>query len=463
MSTAGNEAGHTSVDEPAQPVARGVPGPSPAGDAGAAARAVPGEAVHPPGGEPVDPRAEGAGNQATEEAGTPATEETGRRVSTLELFFDLVFVFTLTQLTVLLASDLSFATAARVALIFVVLFWMYGAYAYLTNQVPPDRPSRRILLLLGMGAFLVCALAIPRAFDDGGVVFGLGFLAVVLVHSALYTRGHGRDVVWYAVPNSLAALAVTAAGLFDGPRADGLWLLALLLQFVTPFFAEHGPRRRGGREAAALRSQLGALDPAHFVERHGLLLIVAFGESVIAIGIGIGDRPLTADLFVGAFLALALAGALWWTYFVRDEHGAEAAFTATPPDRRWRLAMNAYYYAFLPMLLGIAYCATGVKKTLGHLTEQLHTGPALALAGGVALFLAGDVAFRSVLRLWPVTFRAVAVPVAAATALLGVRLAAVAKLLALVAVLVVMLGAEARWSPCRPASRPGGGPSWSPR
>lgn len=109
--------------------------------------------------------------------------------------------------------------------------------------------------------------------------------------------------------------------------------------------------------------------------------------------------------------------------------------------------MNAYYYAFLPMLLGIAYCAAGVKKTLGHLTEQSATGPALTLAGGVALFLAGDVAFRSVLRLWPVTFRAVAVPVAAATALLGIRFSAVVELLALVGVLVVMLGAEARWSP----------------
>jgi len=384
-----------------------------------------------------------------DEAAHASADEAGRRVSTLELFFDLVFVFTLTQLTVLLTADLSFATAARVALIFVVLFWMYGAYAYLTNQVPPDRPSRRILLMLGMGAFLVCALAIPRAFDGGGVVFGLGFLAVVLVHSALYTRSHGRDVIWYAVPNSLAALSVTAAGLYDGLAADGLWLLALVLQFVTPFLAEHGPRRREGRDAASLRSQLGSLDPAHFVERHGLLLIVAFGESVIAIGIGVGDLPLTADLFGGAFLALALAAALWWTYFVRDEHGAEAAFTATPPDRRWRLAMNAYYYAFLPMLLGIAYCAAGVKKTLGHLTEHLHTGPAVALAGGVALFLAGDAAFRTVLRLLPVTYRAAAVPVTLATALLGVRLSAVVELFALVGVLVAMLGAEARWAPCR--------------
>ncbi|MER7202164.1 low temperature requirement protein A [Streptomyces sp. CB01635] len=370
------------------------------------------------------------------------------RVSTLELFFDLVFVFTLTQITVLLAHDLSFATAGRVVLIFVVLFWMYGAYAYLTNQVPPDRPSRRLLLIVGMGAFLVCALAIPRAFTDGGVVFGLGFLLVVVVHSALYTRSHGRDVVWYAVPNALAALAVTTAGFLHGLAADAWWVLAILLQIVTPFLAQAGPRSHGGRTTDDLRGQLGGLEPGHFVERHGLLLIIAFGESVIAIGIGIGDQPLTVGLFGGAFLALAVAVALWWTYFVRDEGAAEESFRATEPARRFRLAMNAYYYAFLPMLLGVAFLAAGVKKSLGHLGEHLHTGPALALAGGVALFLAGDVAFRTAMRLSPLAFRAAAVPLVLGAALLGIHVAAVAELIALVVILVAMLAAEARWSPC---------------
>ncbi|MEU6572496.1 low temperature requirement protein A [Streptomyces sp. NPDC046805] len=385
-----------------------------------------------------------------------AAQESERRVTTLELFFDLVFVFTLTQLTVLLAADLSFATAGRVALIFVVLFWMYAAYAYLTNQVPPDRPSRRLLLMLGMGGFLVCALAIPRVFDDTGVVFGLGFLLVVVVHTALYTRSHGRDSVWYGVPNALAALAVTAAGLVDGLAADGLWGLALVLQFVTPFVAEHGPGRRWSRlrtgatahrearTAATMRVQLGSLDPAHFVERHGLLLIIALGESVVSIGIGIGDLPLTPGLFGGAFLALALTVVLWWTYFVRDEEGAEAVFRATPAPRRWRLAMNAYYYAFLPMLLGIACLAAGLKKTLGHLTEHPHQGPALALAGGVALFLLGDVAFRLVMGLRPVRHRVAAVPVVLAVAPLGVRLPAYAELIVAVAVLTAMLAAENR-------------------
>ncbi|MET9384517.1 low temperature requirement protein A [Streptomyces sp. NPDC002928] len=152
-----------------------------------------------------------------------------------------------------------------------------------------------------MSTFLVCAPAIPRLRRHGGVVSGLGFLAVVVVHTALCTRSHGWDSIWSAV---------------------------------------------------TMRMQLGSLDPAHFMERHGLLLIVAFGESVIAIGIGIGDLPLTAGLFGGAFLSLALVIALWWTYFVRDEELAEAAFRRAPAPARFRLAMNAYHYALLPMLLG---------------------------------------------------------------------------------------------------------------
>ncbi|KOV62315.1 low temperature requirement protein A [Streptomyces sp. MMG1121] len=384
-----------------------------------------------------------------------AAEETGRRVTTLELFFDLVFVFTLTQLTVLLTHDLSFATAGRVALVLVVLFWMYGAYAYLTNQVPPDRPSRRLLLMCGMGAFLVCALAIPRVFEDTGVVFGIGFLLVVVVHTALYTRSHGWDSIWYGVTNALAALSVTGAGLVDGLAADGLWVLAIALQFVTPLVAERGPGRKGGRSAVLVRARLGALDPAHFVERHGLLLIIAFGESVISIGVGIGDLPLTPGLFAGAFLALALSVALWWTYFVRDEEAAEAVFRATPPAARWRLAMNAYYYAFLPMLLGIAFLSAGVKTTLGRLDQHPHWGPALALSGGVALFLAGDAAFRAVLALRPVRHRAATAPLALATAAAGVRMPVYGELLLLVALLVGMLAVEARACEAgRPAAEP---------
>ncbi|WP_326587019.1 low temperature requirement protein A [Streptomyces sp. NBC_01294] len=390
--------------------------------------------------------------------------ETEHRVSTLELFFDLVFVFTITQLTVLLADDLSLRGAGQVVLIFTVLFWMYGGYAHLTNQVPPDRTVRRVLLMLAMGAFLVCALAVPTAFGAGGIAFGLGYLLVVLVHSALFTQAHGRGVLWFALPNALCALSVTAAGFFDGLPAWGLWMLALLLQFVTPVVVQRvaasgsaGSSVEAEAEAKpeaaeqTVGDQLGGMNAAHLVERHGLLLIIVFGESVIAIGIGVGSLPLSFGIAGGAFLALTIASAMWWMYFVRDEGRAEEVFARTPPERRFKLAMVAYYYAFLPMLLGIAVFAAGVKKTIGHLGEHLHTGPAVALAGGVALYLAGDLAFRAALGIGPARYRAAALVLALATVPVGTGWTGAGQLVALGCVLVGALVAEGGRSPAAPA------------
>jgi low temperature requirement protein LtrA len=365
------------------------------------------------------------------------------RVSTLELFFDLVFVFTLTQLTTLLAGDLTAGTMARVVLIFDVLFWMYAAYAWLTNQVPPDRPTRRLLLIVGMAAFLVCALAVPQAFDGGGVAFGLGYLLVVLVHGGLYSEAYGPVVLWFVAPNALAALCLVVAGFLDGPAAYALWAVPLVNQFVTPWVT--------ARAATGLRVRA-----AHFVERHGLLLIVALGESVVAVGIGLGGVRLDPGMVAAAVLGLALAAGLWWTYFAGDEEGAQRALAAAPMDRRFRMAHIAYFYAYIPMLLGVIVIAAGVKRSIGHVTEQLGTGPALALAGGVAIYLAGDVAFRRTLGIRPVGYRAAAALAALATVLLGVWVAAGVQLVALVAVLVAALAAERRWHRAGTASLPTG-------
>jgi len=361
----------------------------------------------------------------------PQAEE--QRVTSLELFFDLVFVFTLTQLTGLLAGDLSVVSGLRVALIFVVLFWMYGGYAWLTNQVPPVLPVRRLLLILGMAAFLVCALAIPRAFDGGGLAFGLGYLLVVLVHGGLYTSVYGRTMaVWVGPFNVLAALSVIAAGLLSGPATYALWGVAILIQLVMPY-ANRSPARPNIR-------------PAHFVERHGLLLIVALGESVVAIGISVGREALTVRLFGTVLLGLALAAALWWTYFAGEEERAEQALESVPDlNRRLLLAVRAYFFAYVPMLLGIISLAAGVKLSLGQATHRLDPGPALTLAAGVALYLAGDVAFRRALRIRPLAYRAAAAPVALATAVLGTYVAGAVQLVALIAVLLGMLVPEARW------------------
>jgi len=369
-----------------------------------------------------------------EELEGPYNEEE-QRVSALELFFDLVFVFTLTQLTALLAADLRWEAAGQVLLIFGALWWMYAAYAWLTNQVPPDRDSRRITLVVGMAAFLVCALTIPRAFDDGGLAFGLGYLAVVIVHSALYAQAVPvRTLAGFVPANLVSALLIIAAGIVDSSGVGyALWVVAILLPImVVNLFRPN--------------EQID-IHTAHFVERYGLLLLIAFGESIVAIGVGTEELELDASFFGAALLGLALVATLWWTYFGGDEEGAQRALSAEPVDRRGRLALRAYYLAFAPMLLGVIAVAAGVKKALGHVEEELITGVALALAGGVAIYLFGDVTFRFVLRLSPIRYRAAAVALALATIPLGMYVNGVAQLIALVAVLAAVLAAEARTSP----------------
>lgn len=379
-----------------------------------------------------DPRAGSALTGHGDRPGPPPAAEE-QRVTSLELFFDLVFVFTLTQLTGLLADDLSVLSALRVTLIFVVLFWMYGGYAWLTNQVPPVLPVRRLLLILGMAAFLICALAIPSAFDGGGVAFGLGYLLVVLVHAGLYASVHGRTMAMWVGPfNLVAALSVIAAGLLDGPGAYALWVAAILVQFVMPY-ANRSPARPD-------------IQPAHFVERHGLLLLIALGESIVAIGIGAGHEALSFRLFGTVLLGLGLAAALWWSYFASDEERAERALESVAAlNQRLLLAVRAYFFAYVPMLLGIIALAAGVKLSIGEVTHRLDPAPALTLAAGVALFLAGDVAFRRALRIRPLAYRAAAAAVALATAVLGIYAAAAVQLVALIAVLLGMLAPEARW------------------
>ncbi|MFG2988805.1 low temperature requirement protein A [Streptomyces sp. NPDC048257] len=172
---------------------------------------------------------------------------------------------------------------------------------------------------------------------------------------------------------------------------------------------------------------------------------------MIAIGIGAGALPLSLGIAGGALLALTIASAMWWMYFVRDEGRAEEVFAQTPPERRFQPAMAAYYYAFLPVLLGVAVFAAGVKKTIGHLGEHLHTGPAVALAGGVALYLAGDLAFRAALGSGPARYRAAALVLALATVPVGTGSAGAGQRVALACVLVGALAAEDRRSPAAAA------------
>jgi low temperature requirement protein LtrA len=363
---------------------------------------------------------------------TPVTEPV-TRVSTLELFFDLVFVFTFTQLSHLLVEDLTWAGLGQVLLLFGVLWWMYGGYAWLTNAMAPTTTARRLLILVGMGGFLVVALAIPAAFEDGGIILGLGYLLVVVVHAGLFTitRG-GRGMRVLGPLNLLSAGLVLAAGFADGPLVYALWGAAMAVQAASGFVTDTGA--------------LVDISASHFVERHGLLVLVALGESIVAIGIGAGELEPDLTLAASGTLALALSAGLWWTYFSGDDDKAEHVLAATPTAARARLALLAYFFAHIPILLGVVVTAAGIEYAIAHVSDHVDLAHASALAGGVALYLGGDALFRRILRIGTPRLRALAALLALATIPIGLGSVALAQLAALVALVVATLVAEARTS-----------------
>jgi low temperature requirement protein LtrA len=351
------------------------------------------------------------------DATPPATPAV--RVSTLELFFDLVFVFTITQLTELLAEHLDLAHLVDVLLMLGVIWWMYSGYAWLTNAVAPNSTTRRTLLLTGMAGFLVMALAIPDAFGEYGWLFGVSYLVVNLVHTALF-RQAGPDAAVamrrLGPLNVAAALLVLAGGLVPDPFRHLCWLAALALQIATPYLHP---------------IELHIVSAGHFVERHGLVVIVAIGESIVAIGVGFGGVHLGAGTILVAVLGLGIAYYLWWIYFAGDDARSEQVLAAIDdPLRRARAALKGWGYAHYPMLLGIVILSVGVKKTVGHAFEGLHWEYAIALGGGVALYQLGHAWFVGLLGLPGRQHRALAAVVVLATIPLG-HVSAIAQLAAI--------------------------------
>ena len=351
------------------------------------------------------------------------------RVSTLELFFDLVFVFAITQLTGILAHEVTVEDGFRVLLIFGVLWWMYGGYVWLANARTPSRTTERLLMLVGMAGFLIMGLAIPEAFGRDGVALGIGYLIVVLIHGWLYQRVN-RNIARVVPFNLVAALLVITAGIVKGGAAAyGLWAAALVVQVLSPF-------------VLPVRGRF-AIQPSHFTERHGALVIIVLGESVVDIGIGAEGHPVTVSLALSAVLGLALTAALWWAYFgAEDDERAERAMVAADPAARPALALAAYFYAYIPMLLGIVALASGVKQAIVNTGSTLPAGPCVAMGCGVALFLAGSAAFRHALRIGPGRYRLTAAAVALAASWVGVTLSVAAEMAVLTLIVAAALLAE---------------------
>jgi low temperature requirement protein LtrA len=354
------------------------------------------------------------------------------RVSSLELFFDLVFVFTVTQLTGVLVAGGDATAALQVIVMLLVIWWMYDGYAWLTNAIATDLLRFRLLLLGGMGAFLVIALAIPTAYDGQGLAFGLGYVVVVVLHAGMYAKGTSVSevaAILRIVPFNLTAAALVLAGGIAGGRAqDALWLLAGLLLWVTPWFTS--------TEGFVIAAE-------HFVERHGLVIIIALGESIVVIGVGAAGVPVDVRLIVVALLSLALSAALWWLYF-RHEDEIEDAMQSAGEARRARLALVGFGYWHFGLLLGVVGVAAGLKKAVGDPYDALGGWIGLELGVGVALFLWCTVGFSRTLGLGTSLPRLVAGAAAVATIPIGTQWTAVAQLAVLVAIVAAALVIEGR-------------------
>jgi low temperature requirement protein LtrA len=265
------------------------------------------------------------------------------------------------------------------------------------------------------------------------VAFGIGYLVVILVHGGLFAEARGLVASRFVGFNVIGALCVIGAGLTHGWLSAALWVAPIPLQYFTFWLSQ--VLQPIVNEGVVLRT-------AHFVERHGLLLIVAFGESVVAVGIGVGSSALDVGVVIAAVLGLALAAALWWVYFGNEDERAEEVLVGAAPLERGRIAINAFFYAFIPMLLGVVIVAAGVVNALHEVGSALDLGPALLLSGGVALYLIGEASFRFVLGIRPIAYRAAAAIAALATLPLGLGVSAAAQLVALVALLAGMLAIE---------------------
>ena len=309
----------------------------------------------------------------------------GDRVMPLELFFDLVFVLALTQCTALMADLPTWEGLAKGLLVLGVLWWAWVGYAWLTSVVDPEEGTVRLAIIAAMAALLVAALCVPKVFESSAGLFAGAYGVVRGGQIVLFLVGSRddpklRSSVWgLAVSTAIGVGLLVAASFADGALQGGLWALALGLDMAGPYFF--------GAEGWKLV-------PGHFAERHGLIVIIALGESIVAIGVG-AEVGLDAGVVAAAVLGVFVAAALWWLYFDVVALVAERRLTNAAEGReRNEIARDSFSYLHFPMVAGIVLLALGLKKTLLDVDDPLKLVPAVATFGGTALYLLAHVAFR---------------------------------------------------------------------
>jgi low temperature requirement protein LtrA len=314
-----------------------------------------------------------------------AVRREGERVTPLELFFDLVFVLAITECTSLMSHHPSWTGLAQGLLVLGVLWWAWASYAWLTSVIDPEAGAVRLVFFAAMAAMLIASIAVPEAFANLALVFALSIGFFRVAHIALFAIAGSespdlrRSVQALGVSTVIAVGLLALASAFDGLPQAGLWVLALALDFGGPYFF--------GVEGWQLV-------PGHFAERHGLIIIIALGESIVEIGAGAAGH---LDLGIGvvAVLGVGTAAAMWWTYFdVVALVSARRLSQAEPGRVQNALARDSYSYLHLLLVAGIVMTAFGLKAVIAHTNAHLHWVTAFALLGGIATYLLGLVAFR---------------------------------------------------------------------
>jgi low temperature requirement protein LtrA len=307
-------------------------------------------------------------------------------VRSLELFFDLVLVLALTQCTALMAAEPTWEGLAKGMLILGVMWWTWVGYAWLTSVIDPEEGVVRIAIFTAMAALLVLALCIPTAFDDTGLLFAIAYAFVRVTHIVLFMIASREDpdlrrsVVGLAIGTAVGCGLIFGASAADGHLQGALWCSAILLDSAGPFFF--------GAEGWHVI-------PSHFAERHALMIIIALGESIVAIGVGTEGLKIDTGVVAAAVLGTVVVAALWWLYFDVVALVAERRLhKAAVGKERNEIARDSFSYLHFPMIAGIVLLALGLKKTLSHVEEPLAIVPTVALLGGVALYLLAHVAFR---------------------------------------------------------------------
>jgi low temperature requirement protein LtrA len=314
-----------------------------------------------------------------------ATRREGERVTPLELFFDLVFVLALTQCTALMADHPTWSGLGQGLLVLGVLWWAWVGYAWLTSVIDPEEGAVRLVIFAAMAALLIVALCVPEAFGELALTFALAYGVFRVAHIALFMLASPDDdalrhsVLGLAISTGIAVGLLVTASFFDGLAQGALWALALFLDMAGPYF---------------INAEGWRLVPGHFAERHGLIVIIALGESIVAIGVGAAGA---LDLGIGAVavLGVALAAAQWWIYFdVVALISARRLGEAEVGRVQNELARDSYSYLHLALVAGIVLVALGLKVAIAHHGDHLDAVPAFALLGGTAVYLLGLVAFR---------------------------------------------------------------------